>query len=68
MNVYWLLDDDRLVSGSRDSNIIIWNMNNKEENRILKSHDSCITSLCELGDNRSILSGGLDRTIVLWDI
>lgn len=58
---------DRIISGSTDNNIKIWNFETDECINTLNSHKGWITSII-LFNNNEFLSGSLDKTIKLWDL
>ena len=62
-----VLEGDRLASGSIDSTIKIWSLNNGEEILTLKGHSSIVHSLLELPNNK-LASGSKDKSIIIWDI
>ncbi|KAI9322726.1 WD40-repeat-containing domain protein [Dichotomocladium elegans] len=59
-------DDDKIVSGSRDRTIKIWDMQTGECRKTLMAHSASV--LCLQYDDRYIFSGSSDATIIQWDI
>ncbi|KAI8137644.1 WD40-repeat-containing domain protein [Fennellomyces sp. T-0311] len=59
-------DEDKIVSGSRDRTIKIWDMRTGECRRTLSAHSASV--LCLQYDDRYIISGSSDKTMVQWDI
>lgn len=59
-------DEDKIISGSRDRSIKIWDMRTGECRRSLVGHSASV--LCLQYDDRYIISGSSDTTIVQWDI
>jgi len=57
---------NQLISGSRDGEIILWNMNTGEPIRSFIGHSSTVMAL-QL-DLEKIVSGSGDRCIKIWDI
>jgi WD40 repeat protein len=62
-----VLRDGRLVTGSKDKSIKIWNPQSFKCIKELTHHTSHVVSLCEL-DNGILASGSGDTTIALWDV
>ena len=62
-----VLSDGKIVSGSADKTIKIWNPMDKYNCiRTLEGHNSNVCSLMRLKDDK-IVSGSFDRTIKIWD-
>ncbi|QIV96139.1 WD40 repeat protein [Allofrancisella inopinata] len=62
------LPDGRIVSGSVDGTIRVWNLNDPTNPIILTGHNNrIITSLLALPDGR-IVSGSADGTIRIWNL
>jgi len=64
-----VMEDGRLVSGSYDDTIIIWNSVNTDQlfNRTLRGHTGAVYCLVGLNENR-LASGSNDTTIIIWDV
>jgi WD40 repeat protein len=62
-----VLPDGRLVSGSSDSTIRLWDLARGAEAARLEGHSDWVTALCVLPDSR-LASGSEDNTIRLWDV
>lgn len=63
-----LLPDGKIVSGSKDKKIKIWNKNSNNKYECiatLKEHKSCVTSLLILPDG-NFASGSRDSKIIIW--
>ena len=65
-------EDNRIASGGEDGNISIssYNLNEKKWKRDIhkkKAHEDCVSSLCNLNNNR-LLSGSSDYSIKVWTI
>jgi len=66
------LDNNNLVSASRDDKIIIWQIDNftqvwkKENVHFYNNEKSGVYSLCKL-DNNNFISGGADGKIKFWE-
>ena len=57
--------DGRIVSGSSDWTIKIWNLNDKTCMQTLLGHKSTIFTLAQLPDGR-LISGEADKMIYIW--
>ncbi len=60
-------DGKRIVSGSDDMTIKIWNSYTDYNTKTLTSHTDYILSVCFSSDNKKIVSGSRDNTIKIWD-
>ncbi|OBZ72373.1 Metacaspase-1 [Grifola frondosa] len=65
--VAWSLDDSILLTSSEHS-IRLWNTRTGLCLRELEAHTEVVTALAWLPDGSGFISGGLDRTIILWDV
>ncbi|KAG2175924.1 hypothetical protein INT44_000402 [Umbelopsis vinacea] len=59
-------DDEKIVSGSRDHTVKVWDMQTGACIRTLRQHTASV--LCLQYDHRFIISGSSDKTIKQWDI
>ncbi|KAI8575240.1 hypothetical protein K450DRAFT_262753 [Umbelopsis ramanniana AG] len=59
-------DDEKIVSGSRDHTVKVWDMQTGACIRTLWQHTASV--LCLQYDHRFIISGSSDKTIKQWDI
>src|SRR3990170_8797570 len=57
----------RIVSGSSDNSIKIWNAETGELIRTLLGHTNSVWSVCFSSDNKQIVSGSCDRSIKIWN-
>ncbi len=57
----------RLASGSEDGKIRIWHLSQRKSIATLESHVSVIRGLDFSNHHRILVSGGRDRTAVIWD-
>lgn len=60
------MDNGRLVTGSYDKTIKIWNTSQLSCEGILQGHTDKVFSLAQLSDGR-LASGSRDKTIRIWD-
>ena len=58
----------RIVSGSGDETVRIWNSETGEELKTLSGHTSDVLSVSITDDDRMIISGSDDDTIKLWNL
>ena len=61
-------NDKFLVTGSIDTSVRIWDLENFGNLACLLNHQSSVTCLAISDDSLNIVSGSLDRTLVLWDL
>mmetsp|Transcript_4536 Transcript_4536/g.6255 ORF Transcript_4536/g.6255 Transcript_4536/m.6255 type:complete len:651 (+) Transcript_4536:175-2127(+) len=61
------LEADRLVSGSYDKTLKIWELGSGRCLRTLRGHDGWVSCLALLREDRRIVSGSWDNTIRVWD-
>jgi WD40 repeat protein len=64
-------DSRRLMAGSSDSNLRIWDLTEADPSQsllVLKGHTGPVLSVMASPDSRWLASGGEDRQIRLWDL
>lgn len=61
-------DGKKLVSGSEDKTVKIWNLSNGQEARTLTGHSDVIYSVAISPDGETLVSGSKDNTIKFWNI
>jgi WD40 repeat protein len=59
--------EKKIVSGSRDKTIRIWNTETNLQEAVLKGHTLYVSSVCISQDGKKIVSGSWDKTIRLWN-
>lgn len=59
--------DEKVVSGSEDGGIFVWDLVESEKMEVFKSHimTSCCVD-CHPKEN-TLISGSIDGTIILWE-
>ncbi len=57
----------RLASGAEDGKIRIWDLNKRRNAGVLDSHVSVVRSLQYSPENKLLLSGSRDKTLIEWD-
>ncbi|KAJ3114149.1 hypothetical protein HK098_007453 [Nowakowskiella sp. JEL0407] len=60
-------DSDRIVSGSGDNTVKIWNVNTGKEIRTLAGHTNYVTAVAISNDGDRIVSGSWDNTVKIWN-
>jgi WD40 repeat protein len=61
-------DDQRIVSGSRDKTLRIWNAKTGATIGTLIGHEDAVISVAFSPDGQSIVSGSSDNRVRIWDI
>lgn len=61
-------DSTLLVSGGKDSTVVVWDFLNNKILRKLSYHKGIVTSVSVSPDNKFIISGGTDKKVVLFDL
>jgi WD40 repeat protein len=59
----------RIVSGSQDQTVRVWDGESGEEVAVLKGHDDVVCSVCSFTTAEGavrIVSGSLDKTVRVW--
>ena len=70
----WILSFDLsvkkkiLITGSKDKNIIMWDLETGKTIKKIGSHDDAITSIKLFKDGTRLASGCLDNVIKVWDL
>ena len=62
-----LTGDGRVVSGSDDGTVKVWDLNSGQEERTLSGHGGGVMALALTGDGR-VVSGSYDGTVKVWDL
>ena len=61
-------DGTKIISGSRDRTIKIWDANTGECLKTLKGHSDCVEYVTFSPDGKRIVSGSDDKTIKIWGV
>ncbi|KAI8967872.1 WD40-repeat-containing domain protein [Mycotypha africana] len=59
-------DNEKIVTGSDDHSINVYDINTGELKRVLKGHDGGVWALQYVGN--MLVTGSIDRTVRVWDI
>lgn len=57
----------RLASGGEDGKVRVWDLHKRKSVAILDSHVSVVRSLDFSPEQKMLLSGSRDKTVILWD-
>ena len=60
-------DGKRIVSGSRDKTVKVWDALTGKDLLTLKGHTADVTSVAISADGKRIVSGSRDNTVKVWD-
>ena len=60
-------DGNRIISGSEDKTVKVWNVENELCLNSLEGHSNWVKSVCFSGDGNIIVSGSEDKSIIVWD-
>jgi WD40 repeat protein len=67
VSVVFSPDGTRVVSGSYDGSVRIWDASTGSEVRSLEGHTDLVNSVAFSADGRHIVSGSYDRSVRIWD-
>ena len=62
------LDGNKIISGSSDETIKVWDLYRGEELQTLSGHSDSVYSVVVTPDGNQIISGSRDKTIKVWDL
>ena len=65
-SVAWSPDGKRIVSGSLDATVKVWDADTGAETRTLKGHTQFVNSVAFSPDRKRIISGSGDNTLKVW--
>jgi len=66
-SVAWSPDGRRVVSGSSDRTIRVWDVTNGAELLCLSKHEGSVNAVAWSPDGRRVISGSDDQTVRVWD-
>ena len=61
-------DGGRVVSGSNDKTVRVWEVESKQCISILEGHKGQVWGVAVTADGRRVVSGSRDRTLRVWDV
>ncbi|MFP6671454.1 MAG: hypothetical protein VB857_08575, partial [Pirellulaceae bacterium] len=61
-------DGKRIVSGSSDKTLKVWDVETGSEIGTLKGHSYHVNSVAFSPDGKLVVSGSHDKTVKIWDI
>jgi len=61
------LDSHRVVSGSDDRTLRVWDVENGQTLQTFEGHSSRVSAVAVL-DSRRVISGSYDRTLRVWNV
>ena len=67
MSVSFSPDVKRIVSGSHDNTVKVWDAATGQETLALKGHSNGVSSVSFSPDGKLIVSGSSDKTVKVWD-
>src|SRR5271166_1405337 len=67
VNALAMTGDGRVVSGSDDRTVKVWDLASGHEQRTLSGHGGGVNALAMTGDGR-VVSGSFDGTVKVWDL
>ena len=67
-SVSWSPDGKRVVTGSTDDSVRIWDVESGEELRKLEGHFDWVASVSWSPDGKRVVTGSGDRTVRIWDV
>jgi WD40 repeat protein len=65
--VCWSGIGDRVVSGSRDASVRIWDVSGQTCLMVLRGHTQAVTSVASSCDSSLVASGSFDKTVKIYD-
>ncbi|MEG3972674.1 WD40 repeat domain-containing protein [Microcoleus sp. T2B6] len=61
-------DNKRVISGSLDKTLKVWDLTIGKEIFALKGHSSSVNAVAVTADGKRAISGSLDKTLKVWDL
>jgi WD40 repeat protein len=61
-------DGKRVISGSHDKTVKVWNLETGEEQLTLTGHSSLVLAVAVTADGTRVISGSSDNTVKVWNL
>ncbi|MFM2064854.1 MAG: hypothetical protein RLZZ507_4525, partial [Cyanobacteriota bacterium] len=61
-------DNQRVISGSDDNTVKVWNLQTGEELFTLNGHSDWVQAVAVTADNQRVISGSDDNTVKVWNL
>jgi WD40 repeat protein len=61
-------DGKRVISGSRDNTVKVWNLETGEEQLTLSGHSDWVLAVAVTADGKRVISGSDDNTVKVWNL
>uniref|UniRef100_A0A7S4NNE5 CTLH domain-containing protein n=1 Tax=Paramoeba aestuarina TaxID=180227 RepID=A0A7S4NNE5_9EUKA len=61
----WSPDDTRLLACGASSDVRMWNVENGSLLRVFGHHESCVVACSFSSDGKSVITGGMDKTVAV---
>ncbi|MDJ0845960.1 WD40 repeat domain-containing protein [Crocosphaera sp.] len=68
LSVVVTADGNKIISGSEDKTIKVWDLHRGKELRTFTGHSNRVDSVVVTPDGNKIISGSWDETIKVWDL
>ena len=67
LTVLYSFDSKRIVSSDANGEVIIWNSQTGQIERKFKAHNDLLQDVSFAADNKTLVTGSLDKKVRLWD-
>ena len=66
-SVAFSTDGTRIISGSSDKSVRVWDASTGAELKVIEGHTSTVLSVAFSTDSTRIVSGSIDKSVRVWD-